>query len=100
MTVALETSSPGDQANPAVEELLEKIRGYNPEADVEAVRRAYDYAAAAHTRQVRDSGPPYIDQPPPAPKTLARPGRAPGTDFDSPPPHALEDPRLARGRAR
>ncbi len=60
MTVALETSSAGDQLNRAVEELLEKIRRYNPDADVEAVRRAYEYAAAAHEGQLRDSGAPYI----------------------------------------
>src|SRR5712692_6233497 len=71
MTVALETSAAGDQLNPAVEELLEKIRHYDPDADVEAVRRAYEYAAAAHTGQLRDSGVPYIDHPLQVAKTLA-----------------------------
>jgi GTP diphosphokinase / guanosine-3',5'-bis(diphosphate) 3'-diphosphatase len=71
MTVALEPSSAGDQRSPAVEELLEKIRRYNPDADVEAVRRAYEYAAAAHTGQRRDSGAPYIDHPLQVAKTLA-----------------------------
>jgi len=71
MTVAPETIPAGDTLAPAVEALLEKIRGYNPEADVEAVRRAYAYAAAAHEGQARDSGSPYIEHPLHVARTLA-----------------------------
>jgi guanosine-3',5'-bis(diphosphate) 3'-pyrophosphohydrolase len=63
MSVALETPSTGGQPVPALEELIEKIRRYDPDADVEMVRRAYDTAAAAHAGQTRDSGAPYIEHP-------------------------------------
>src|SRR5262249_13298020 len=74
-SVTLEPSPAGDGGAPeprsAVDELVEKIRRYNPEADVEAVRRAYDYAVAAHGDQKRDSGAPYIDHPLQGANTLA-----------------------------
>src|SRR5207249_923476 len=41
------------------------------DGDVEAVRRAYDYAAAAHVDQKRDSGAPYMDHPLQVAQTLA-----------------------------
>src|SRR4051812_2752353 len=75
MSVTLEPSPAGDGEAPesrsAIDELVEKIRRYNPEADVEAVRRAYDYAVAAHGDQKRDSGAPYIDHPLQVANTLA-----------------------------
>jgi guanosine-3',5'-bis(diphosphate) 3'-pyrophosphohydrolase len=55
----------------AVEELMDRIRRYDPEADVEAVRRAYDFAAAAHEGQTRDSGASYIEHPLDVARTLA-----------------------------
>jgi GTP diphosphokinase / guanosine-3',5'-bis(diphosphate) 3'-diphosphatase len=65
MSVALET------APTAVDELIEKIRRYDPDADVAAVRRAHDMAAAAHEGQSRDSGAPYIEHPLQVAMTLA-----------------------------
>src|SRR5690242_18742200 len=65
MTVALETTPS------AVDELIEKICRYNPDADGEAVRRAYEFAAAAHEGQTRDSGAPYIEHPLQVALTLA-----------------------------
>src|SRR5215208_2148965 len=65
MSVALET------APSAVDELIEKVRRYDPEADVAAIRRAYDVAAAAHEGQLRDSGAPYIEHPLQVATTLA-----------------------------
>ncbi len=65
MTVALETTPS------AIDELIDKIRRYDPDADVEAVRRAYAYAAAAHLEQLRDSGAPYIEHPLQVAMTLA-----------------------------
>ncbi|MBQ8389627.1 MAG: bifunctional (p)ppGpp synthetase/guanosine-3',5'-bis(diphosphate) 3'-pyrophosphohydrolase [Oscillibacter sp.] len=45
-------------------ELLEKtIRGYNPAADFEGIRAAYEYAERAHADQKRKSGEPYIIHP-------------------------------------
>jgi guanosine-3',5'-bis(diphosphate) 3'-pyrophosphohydrolase len=43
-----------------VEELLEKLTQYSPDADADLVRRAYDVAARAHEGQTRKSGEPYI----------------------------------------
>ena len=45
-------------------ELLEKtIRAYNPAADFDSIRAAYEYAERAHADQKRKSGEPYIIHP-------------------------------------
>ncbi|MDE3154238.1 MAG: bifunctional (p)ppGpp synthetase/guanosine-3',5'-bis(diphosphate) 3'-pyrophosphohydrolase [Acidobacteriota bacterium] len=45
------------------EDLLEKIRTYSPEADLELLRRAYVFSAFEHKGQVRHSGEPYLVHP-------------------------------------
>src|SRR5215210_1692652 len=45
------------------EDLLEKVRAYAPEADVELLRRAYVFSAYEHKGQVRHSGEPYLVHP-------------------------------------
>jgi GTP diphosphokinase / guanosine-3',5'-bis(diphosphate) 3'-diphosphatase len=45
------------------EDLLEKVREYNPDADVELLRRAYVFSALEHKGQVRHSGEPYLVHP-------------------------------------
>ncbi|MGH9350450.1 MAG: RelA/SpoT family protein [Vicinamibacterales bacterium] len=45
------------------ENLLEKVRSYSPEADVELLRRAYVCSALEHKGQVRHSGEPYLVHP-------------------------------------
>ena len=45
------------------EDLLEKVRGYHPEADLELLRRAYVFSAFEHKGQVRHSGEPYMVHP-------------------------------------
>src|SRR6188768_874655 len=45
------------------ETLLEKVRSYSPEADVELLRRAYVFSAMEHKGQVRHSGEPYLVHP-------------------------------------
>ena len=45
------------------ETLLEKVRSYSPEADVELLRRAYVFSALEHKGQVRHSGEPYLVHP-------------------------------------
>jgi guanosine-3',5'-bis(diphosphate) 3'-pyrophosphohydrolase len=45
------------------EDLLEKVRAYTPEADVELLRRAYVFSAFEHKGQVRHSGEPYLIHP-------------------------------------
>jgi GTP diphosphokinase / guanosine-3',5'-bis(diphosphate) 3'-diphosphatase len=45
------------------EDLVEKVRDYNPDADVELLRRAYVFSALEHKGQVRHSGEPYLVHP-------------------------------------
>jgi GTP pyrophosphokinase len=45
------------------EDLVEKIREYAPEADIELLRRAYVFSAMEHKGQVRHSGEPYLVHP-------------------------------------
>ena len=45
------------------ESLLEKVRSYSPEADVELLRKAYVFSALEHKGQVRHSGEPYLIHP-------------------------------------
>lgn len=46
-----------------LEELGEKVKSYNPSADLALVAKAYDFAAIAHAGQFRISGDPYIQHP-------------------------------------
>ncbi len=43
--------------------ILQKVRAYQPEADIDLLRRAYVVAAQAHGGQVRRSGEPYLTHP-------------------------------------
>src|SRR5574338_90592 len=45
------------------EDLVEKVRSANPDADVELLRRAYVFSAFEHKGQVRHSGEPYLVHP-------------------------------------
>jgi GTP pyrophosphokinase len=53
------------------EALLEKVRAYSPDADVELLRRAYVFSAYEHRGQVRHSGEPYLIHPLAVADTLA-----------------------------
>jgi guanosine-3',5'-bis(diphosphate) 3'-pyrophosphohydrolase len=46
-----------------IEGVIEKIGKYNPKADVDLIRRAYEFAAEVHEGQSRLSGEPYINHP-------------------------------------
>jgi GTP pyrophosphokinase len=46
-----------------VSELVDKIRDYNPAADVGLVESAYDFSARVHRGQTRMSGEPYLTHP-------------------------------------
>ena len=46
-----------------VGDLVEKVQAYHPTADVEMIRRAYDFSAAVHKGQKRLSGEPYLIHP-------------------------------------
>jgi GTP diphosphokinase / guanosine-3',5'-bis(diphosphate) 3'-diphosphatase len=45
------------------EDLVEKVRAYSPDADLELLRRAYVFSAFEHKGQVRHSGEPYLVHP-------------------------------------
>jgi len=59
------------QPDAIFEQLLERIRGYNPQADFEKVRKAYVFAKIAHEGQKRATGEPYIIHPLATAMTLA-----------------------------
>jgi RelA/SpoT family (p)ppGpp synthetase len=43
-----------------VEQLIDKLRAYSPDADLDLVRRAYEVAERAHAGQTRATGEPYV----------------------------------------
>jgi guanosine-3',5'-bis(diphosphate) 3'-pyrophosphohydrolase len=45
------------------EDVIDKVRAYNPDADLELLRRAYVFSALEHKGQVRHSGEPYLVHP-------------------------------------
>ena len=45
------------------EELIKKVRTYNPFLDPKALTKAYTFALKAHKNQKRDSGDPYLIHP-------------------------------------
>jgi GTP pyrophosphokinase len=46
-----------------LDQLLDRVKSYNADADVAAVRKAYEFSAKAHKGQVRRSGEPYLQHP-------------------------------------
>ncbi len=56
---------------PAIETIITQIKAAQPEAAVELVRKAYDFACNAHDGQLRASGEPYISHPLGVAKILA-----------------------------
>ena len=59
---------------PTADEIVDQLQRHMPDADVDMVRRAYDYASAAHAGQLRLSGDPYIMHPATVAYTLAEMG--------------------------
>ncbi|RME64329.1 MAG: bifunctional (p)ppGpp synthetase/guanosine-3',5'-bis(diphosphate) 3'-pyrophosphohydrolase [Nitrospirae bacterium] len=47
----------------SLDELAEKIKAYNPDADLNLLRKAYYFSHEAHCSQKRIEGTPYIDHP-------------------------------------
>jgi GTP pyrophosphokinase len=45
------------------EEILHQVSAYNPHADLDILRKAYEVSAEAHAGQVRESGEPYANHP-------------------------------------
>ncbi len=54
-----------------IQDILDKILAYNPDADQDAIRKAYVYAASKHAGQTRLSGEPYLSHPLAVADTLA-----------------------------
>lgn len=54
-----------------IESIINRVHSYNPQADTELIRRAYDFAAEAHKDQRRLTGDPYITHPLAAAEILA-----------------------------
>ena len=46
-----------------IEEIVEKVRGHHPQADLDLLRRAYFFSARHHKGQTRASGEPYLVHP-------------------------------------
>ena len=44
-------------------ELVERVKGYDPSVDVDALNRAYLFSMEAHRSQTRASGDPYFYHP-------------------------------------
>ena len=47
----------------SVDQLLDRLQDYQPDADLGMVRKAYEFSARAHEGQVRLSGEPYVKHP-------------------------------------
>ncbi|MFO0663210.1 MAG: bifunctional (p)ppGpp synthetase/guanosine-3',5'-bis(diphosphate) 3'-pyrophosphohydrolase [Polyangiaceae bacterium] len=47
----------------SIDNIIERVRAYQPGADTDLVRKAYDYARVAHEGQKRKSGDPYFVHP-------------------------------------
>lgn len=46
-----------------IDDLIKKVLSYNPDADVEVMKRAYHFSSEAHASQKRMEGSPYIEHP-------------------------------------
>ncbi len=57
---------------PELNDLLARVREYNPQADEALIRRAYEYAARLHRGQIRRSGEPFVTHPLNVAKIIAR----------------------------
>ena len=46
-----------------LDQLIERVKSYNVDADLDLVKRAYEFSAKAHEGQMRRSGEPYLQHP-------------------------------------
>ena len=46
-----------------IEQLMEQVVAYHPEADTSLIRRAYEYSVKVHEGQMRQTGEPYVQHP-------------------------------------
>lgn len=45
---------------PSIKSFLEEIRSYNPKANLNIIKKAFEFSKKAHKGQKRDSGKPYL----------------------------------------
>lgn len=55
-----------------IQDIIDEVSSYNPEADFALIQKAYVYAASAHAGQTRLSGEPYLSHPLEVAYTLAK----------------------------
>jgi len=63
VTSSLRSLLPYGRRSIGISQLISKLEGYLPPAEVERVQEAYDFAFSAHQGQRRRSGEPYITHP-------------------------------------
>src|SRR5437867_2642785 len=63
MAALLDPPQPNTEVDAAFDRILEKVASYNPDADLDLLRRAYELARNKHAGQFRRSGAPYISHP-------------------------------------
>ena len=56
-------SAEAERHDPLLVELLDHVSAYNPDADRELIRAAFDYACDQHAGQVRKSGEAFVHHP-------------------------------------
>jgi GTP diphosphokinase / guanosine-3',5'-bis(diphosphate) 3'-diphosphatase len=47
----------------SVEAIIQALKDYNPQADIQPIREAYEFSAKAHAGQKRESGEPFLQHP-------------------------------------
>lgn len=62
-SIQMDSETLYQQADRNLEKVIKRVLGYNPEADVDLIRRAYLAARQYHHGQTRNSGEPYIEHP-------------------------------------
>ncbi|MGZ3723105.1 MAG: RelA/SpoT family protein, partial [Bdellovibrionales bacterium] len=63
MSEAVQELKPSETGPQSLDELLELIRAYFPNADLSLIQKAYEFSEKAHAGQIRRSGDPYIIHP-------------------------------------
>src|SRR5580693_215589 len=63
MSEAVVELKPRDADPQSVDDLLDLISGYFPNADLSLIQKAYEFSEKAHAGQIRRSGDPYIIHP-------------------------------------
>src|SRR5947209_1785368 len=46
-----------------LQDILERVHAYRPDADLDLIKKAYVYSAKVHQGQIRKSGEPYLIHP-------------------------------------